>query len=126
MGCGNAVIPYGKNEGIVKSFTSWGLRSNQGCTRRTTVGNPAIEPPPPSGRNPAIEPPPLRLKKIALYLVLNWSNFFSALSAPKKTPKLYIFVFYCVLCVIGPITGLLCTRLSIWTLKCRFLKFGQK
>ena len=22
------VIPYGKNEGIVKSFTSWGLRSN--------------------------------------------------------------------------------------------------
>ena len=24
----NVVIPYGKNEGIVKSFTSWGLRSN--------------------------------------------------------------------------------------------------
>ena len=25
---GNIIIPYGKNEGIVKSFTSWGLRSN--------------------------------------------------------------------------------------------------
>ena len=44
----------------------------QGCTSRTSIGNPAIEPPP-SGQNPPIHPP-LRPKKIPLYLVLKGSK----------------------------------------------------
>ena len=77
-------------------------------------------------RKPCNRSPPSGRKKIPLYLVLKGSRFFSAPSAPKNTPKPYIFVFYCIFMHIGPITGLFSTKLSVRTLKCRFLTSGQK
>ena len=69
---------------------------HQGCMSRTSVGPPAIKPPPPQAKIQQSNPSPPLAKKIPFYLVLKGSNIFSAPSAPKNNPKPYIFVFYCV------------------------------
>ena len=64
---------------------------------------------------------PKNLARCHLILTVNAKVFVS-----KNTPEPYIFVFYCVLCIIGPIVDLFSTTLSVRTLKCWFLTSERK
>ena len=81
--------------------------------------------PRPSGQNPAIETP-LRPRKFPLYLVLKGSkNIFSAFGA-QTLPTPYIFVFHCILCIIGPNADHLSTKSNVKTFKYWFWTSGSK
>ena len=85
-------------------------------------------------RKPLIDPPRTKIlqsnptpsgwKKIPLYLVLKGSK--KKLPYTYNAPKPFIFVFYCVLCIIGPIVDLFSTKFSVRTLKCWFSTPGRK
>ena len=99
------------------------VRSNQGCTSRTSDGNPAATPP--LGSKSCNRNLPLGPKKIQLYLVLKGSIiFFGAFGAEKILNPIFSY-FLVLLCNIGPIVALYSTKLSVRTLKCRFCTSGR-